>query len=73
MAAQTNNAVSDEKLKDDVQSSSDNQSEETCKDEDEGHIQIVQNRNNESGLHNNARNYIYNDSADADDTFEDGD
>jgi len=36
--AQTNNAVADEKLKDDVQSSSDNQSEETCKDEDEGHI-----------------------------------
>lgn len=73
LVTQANNAVPDEKLKDDVQSSSDNQSEETCKDEDEGPHQIAQNRNNKSGAQSNARNYIYNDSVDADDTFEDGD
>lgn len=61
-----------EKLKDDPQSSSDNQSEETCKDEqNEGHIQI-QNINGPSGL-NKARNFIYNGSPDEDDSFEDGD
>jgi len=60
--------ISDDKLKDKCEITSDNESEETCKDEDEGHIQI-RTQNNESGYNSNARNFIYNDSADCDDTF----